>query len=95
MRIAALPTFRKLYGRIEVDLEADDAIIVTLQNNYDTYSFNGKKKLVLSTSSWIGGRNDFMGFAYIAVGGLCFSLAIVFLLIYILKPRYTLLPSPL
>ncbi|KAK4595033.1 hypothetical protein RGQ29_018682 [Quercus rubra] len=87
MRTAALPTFRKLYGKIEVDLEQNDVISVTLQNNYNTYSFNGKKKLVLSTTSWLGGKNDFLGIAYLTVGGLCFFLALVFTLVYLVKPR--------
>ncbi|CAH9053140.1 unnamed protein product [Cuscuta epithymum] len=87
MRTAALPTFRKLYGRIEVDLNANDVIEVVLKNNYNTYSFNGKKKLVLSTTSWLGGKNDFLGIAYLTVGGLCFFLAMVFTLIYLVKPR--------
>ncbi|KAI9198392.1 hypothetical protein LWI28_015054 [Acer negundo] len=50
MRTAALPSFRKLYGRIEEDLDAGDVVVVHLMNNYNTYSFSGKKKLVLSTS---------------------------------------------
>ncbi|KAK6925412.1 CDC50/LEM3 family [Dillenia turbinata] len=87
MRTAALPTFRKLYGKIEVDLEANDEISVVIQNNYNTYSFDGKKKLVLSTTSWIGGKNDFLGVAYLTVGGLCLFLAISFMLIYVFKPR--------
>ncbi|KAJ9147214.1 hypothetical protein P3X46_029397 [Hevea brasiliensis] len=87
MRTAALSTFRKLYGRIEVDLEANDIITVTIQNNYNTYSFGGKKKLVLSTTSWIGGKNDFLGRAYLTVGGLCLFLAVSFLLVYVIKPR--------
>ncbi len=44
MRPAALPVFRKLYGRIESDLEANEKIKVEIQNNYNTYSFKGKKK---------------------------------------------------
>ncbi|KAG4947650.1 hypothetical protein AAZX31_15G245900 [Glycine max] len=87
MRTAALPTFRKLYGKIEVDLNAGDQINVTLQNNYNTYSFNGKKKLVLSTTSWLGGKNDFLGIAYLTVGGLCFFLALAFTVVYFVKPR--------
>ncbi|XP_050227371.1 ALA-interacting subunit 3-like [Mercurialis annua] len=87
MRTAALPTFRKLYGKIERDLQPNDVILVTLQNRYNTYSFNGKKKLVLSTTSWLGGKNDFLGIAYITVGGICFFLAMCFTVVYLIKPR--------
>jgi hypothetical protein len=87
MRTAALPTFRKLYGRIHVDLKENDTITVTLENNYNTYSFGGKKKLVLSTSTWLGGKNDFLGLAYLTAGGLCFFLAFAFTLLYLIKPR--------
>ncbi|XP_020535786.2 ALA-interacting subunit 3-like isoform X1 [Jatropha curcas] len=87
MRTAALSTFRKLYGRIEVDLEPNDIIIVTIENNYNTYSFGGKKKLLLSTTSWMGGKNDFLGKAYLIIGGFCLLLAINFILVYVMKPR--------
>ncbi|XP_047318209.1 ALA-interacting subunit 3-like [Impatiens glandulifera] len=87
MRTAALPTFRKLYGKIDVDLNKGDQIDVVLDNCYNTYSFNGKKRLVLSTTSWLGGKNDFLGIAYLTVGGLCFFLAMVFIVVYFIKPR--------
>ncbi|KAF5178387.1 Ala-interacting subunit [Thalictrum thalictroides] len=87
MRTAPFSTFRKLYGKIEEDLNAGDSIEVTLENNYNTYSFSGKKKLVLSTTSWLGGKNDFMGIAYLTVGGLCFILALAFTVFNLLKPR--------
>ncbi|KAG6382563.1 hypothetical protein SASPL_157763 [Salvia splendens] len=87
MRTSALPTFRKLYGRIETDLEANEKITVTIQNNYNTYSFNGKKKLVISTATWIGGKNDFIGKMYMAVGGTSIVLGVIFSLLYVFKPR--------
>ncbi|CAI0442440.1 unnamed protein product [Linum tenue] len=83
MRTAALlPTFRKLYGRIEEDLEANDQIEVAIQNNYNSYGYGRKKMLILSTNTWIEG---IIGAVYLAVGGICFFLAITFILIYLLK----------
>ncbi|KAJ4843762.1 ALA-interacting subunit 3 [Turnera subulata] len=87
MRTAALPTFRKLYGKIEEDLQEHDIIDVEVQNNYNSYGYGGKKNLILSTSSWIGGKNDFLGFAYLIIGGFCFSMAVTFIFIYVFKPR--------
>ncbi|KAK6132175.1 hypothetical protein DH2020_034076 [Rehmannia glutinosa] len=87
MRTAALPSFRKLYGRIETDLEANENINVVIQNNYNTYSFNGKKKFVISTTTWIGGKNDFLGRVYITVGGVCLLIAITYIIFYLVKPR--------
>ncbi|XP_042433936.1 ALA-interacting subunit 1-like isoform X1 [Zingiber officinale] len=87
MRTAALPTFRKPYGKIEQNLRVNETITVIIQNYYNTYSFSGKKKLVLSTSSWLGGKNDFTGIAYLTIGGLCFFLATAFTVVYLVKPR--------
>ncbi|KAH7568530.1 hypothetical protein JRO89_XS06G0011400 [Xanthoceras sorbifolium] len=87
MRTAALPSFRKLYGRIEEDLDAGDVVVVRLMNNYNTYSFGGKKKLVLSTSGWLGGKNDFLGAAYVFVGSSSVIISIVFLLLHVKNPR--------
>jgi len=88
MRTAALPTFRKPYGKIERDLPANTTITVIIQNNYNTYSFGGKKKLVLSTTSCLGGKDNFLGSAYLFVGGLCLFLAVCFILVYVLRPRW-------
>ncbi len=87
MRTAALPNFRKLWGKIEQDFQPGDVITVGILNRYNTYSFKGKKKLVLSTTSWLGGKNIFMGVAYLTIGVLCIVLALVFLLIHLRHPR--------
>jgi hypothetical protein len=92
MRTAALPTFRKLYGRIETDIMENDQLTVVIQNNYNTYSFGGSKALFLSTTSWIGGKSNFIGIAYLTIGGLCIFLGAVFVILYMIKPRYIMIP---
>lgn len=87
MRTAALPTFRKLWGRIRTDIAEDTVISISIKNVYNTYSFGGAKYVVLSTASWLGGKNSFLGIAYLAVGGLSILLALLFLLLQIINPR--------
>ena len=48
MRVAALPTFRKLHRIISIDLEAGN-YSVSINNNFPVYQFSGQKKFVLST----------------------------------------------
>ncbi|KAM4772249.1 cell cycle control protein 50A [Rhinophrynus dorsalis] len=87
MRTAALPTFRKLYRLIE----KTDATYPTLapgnyslhvEYNYPVLSFDGRKRMILSTISWMGGKNPFLGIAYITVGSICFFLGVVLFIIH-------------
>jgi hypothetical protein len=36
----------------------------------------------------MGGRNPFLGIAYIVVGGLCIVLGVLFLVARLVRPRY-------
>lgn len=78
MRVAALPSFRKLYGRITTEIPAGTTMTFSLQTNFPVTGFDGKKSLVLSTVSFLGGKNPFLGIAYMAVGALCVALAVCF-----------------
>jgi len=87
MRTAGLPNFKKLYRIINQDLEADTEYTVEIQNNYPVSEFKGRKYVVFSTTSWIGGKNDFLGWAYIVVGIICFVQGVAFAVKHRLSPR--------
>ena len=52
MRTPALSDFRKLWGIIDVPIEAGETIRVDVLNQWNSYTFGGKKRIVLSTSTW-------------------------------------------
>jgi hypothetical protein len=88
MRTAGLPTFKKLYARMpDITLRKGDTFSVNITNVYPVSSFSGEKAIVLSTTSWIGGKNDFLGAAYIVVGSICWFLALLFYIKHRCSPR--------
>jgi len=87
MRTAGLPTFKKLHRKIEKTFYPGDTITVYYNNRYPVSGFDGEKAMVLSTTSWLGGKNDFLGYAYIVVGVICSLLAIAFGLKHYIAPR--------
>jgi hypothetical protein len=50
--------------------------------------YSGTKSIVISTSSVIGGKNPFLGIAYVVVAGLCVLLGLAFTAAQLIKPRY-------
>ena len=94
MRTAGLPTFRKLYGRIQPagggalpSFPPNTTFTFQVSANFVVNSFNGKKFIVISTGSWLGGRNPFLGTAYIAVGALCMCFSFLFFIKHRVSPR--------
>ncbi|XP_040016904.1 cell cycle control protein 50A [Gasterosteus aculeatus] len=87
MRTAALPTFRKLYRIIGKSSQMVPTLprgnyTLEVVYNYPVRSFEGRKRMILSTISWMGGKNPFLGIAYITVGSVCFFLGVVLLVIH-------------
>lgn len=88
MRTAGLPTFKKLNRIIsETNLKAGSKVQVRIENRFPVSGFNGQKAVVLSTTSFLGGKNPFLGYAYISVGIICLGLATAFLVKHWVSPR--------
>ena len=55
MRTAALPTFRKLYGKIDKDLDSGSTVTFEVDASFSVTEFEGKKSLVLSVTDALAG----------------------------------------
>lgn len=107
MRTAALPSFRKLYRRLNqtnnnytkglkageytLHVEYSECIFKysfelnwneCFSPEYPVVSFDGTKRMILSTTSVLGGKNPFLGIAYIVVGAICVTLGLALLFIH-------------
>ncbi|KAF8626175.1 hypothetical protein AX15_005062 [Amanita polypyramis BW_CC] len=87
MRTAGLPTFTKLYGRNDNDVMVKGTYRIIVGLNYPVQLYKGTKSIVISTVSWIGGKNPFLGWAYVAAAALFVLLAILGSARHLVKPR--------
>ncbi len=87
MRTAGLPTFRKLYGKIHGNFKEGDKLTFKVSANFEVNSFDGSKSIVISTVGDFGGKNSFLGVAYIVVGSVSLLLALLFGLKQLISPR--------
>jgi len=87
MRTAGLPTFSKLAQRNDNDVLKMGTYRLNIYDSFPVDKYSGTKSILISTRTIMGGKNPFLGIAYIVVGGLCILLGAVFLATHLIKPR--------
>lgn len=81
-RYQIIVNMSKLINNSVVTFPADICV------DYPVKGFGGTKSIVISTVSWIGGKNPFLGWAYVASAGLLVLLAILGTIRHLVRPRY-------
>lgn len=87
MRLSAFPDFDKLYSIIEEPLLPNVNYLVNVTSHYPVQEFGGTKGFRISTVSWFGGPNVFLGTAYVVVGFAALITAITLLVKHLRHPR--------
>ncbi|KAK2589522.1 alkylphosphocholine resistance protein lem3 [Conoideocrella luteorostrata] len=87
MRTAGLPVFSKLYKRNDEDAMAAGTYEIVINDFFPAAEYDGSKSVLITTRTVMGGRNNFLGIAYIAVGGVCILLGAIFTATHLIRPR--------
>lgn len=87
MRTAGLPRFSKLALRNDNQTMTAGTYQVDIHDYFPVHKYNGKKYVVFTTTTVMGGKNPFMGIAYVVVGGICIVLGALFILAHLIRPR--------
>lgn len=90
MRTAGLPMFSKLARRNDNDVMKVGTYQVNITYNFPVSEYAGTKSIVISTRTVMGGKNPFLGIAYVVVSGLCVLLGALFTARHLFQPRHVL-----
>ncbi|KAG6995686.1 extracellular metalloprotease [Physcia stellaris] len=87
MRTAGLPAFSKLALRNDDQTMKCGMYQLDIVNTFPVTEYGGTKSILISTRTVIGGKNPFLGIAYVVVGGICVLLGALFTVAHLIKPR--------
>ena len=75
MNVETFNSFRKLWGKIYIDLLPGDYYLI-VKFNYNIHLYQGKKFFIISESN-IFGQNNFFGYCLIFTSGYCFLVILI------------------
>ncbi|KAJ5424391.1 LEM3/CDC50 family protein [Penicillium cf. griseofulvum] len=87
MRTAGLPSFSKLSRRNDTHGMPAAQYTIDIVDRFDVAKYDGTKSILISTRTVLGGKNPFMGIAYVVVGGICVVLGALFTVAHLVRPR--------
>ncbi|KAG0652063.1 Meiotically up-regulated 89 [Hyphodiscus hymeniophilus] len=87
MRLAGLPTFSKLAQRNDDTPMDAGTYSVEINHHFNVTDYGGTKSIVISTRTVTGGKNPFLGIAYVVVAGICVVLGTLFTITHLIRPR--------
>ncbi|CAI7588134.1 hypothetical protein N7533_008640 [Penicillium manginii] len=87
MRTAGLPSFSKLSRRNDDTAMEKGTYQLSIKDQFNVTEYSGTKAILISTRTVMGGKNPFMGIAYVVVGGVCVLLGALFTIAYLVRPR--------
>jgi hypothetical protein len=61
--------------------------LILIRLDFPVKVYSGTKSILITTRTIMGGKNPFLGIAYVVVGGLCIVLGVVFTIAHLVKPR--------
>ena len=65
-------------------------MLTLLLADFNVTGYGGTKSMLISTRTVMGGKNPFLGIAYIVVAGVCIVLGALFTATHLIRPRYVL-----
>ncbi len=82
-----ITAFMSKYCRLVAGIVADRLGIP----DFPVKPYKGTKSIVISTVSWMGGKNPFLGWAYVAAASIFVALAVAGTIRHLVRPRCALL----